>query len=108
MAKKSTSRRGGRRAVAASPSSDAPARTSGRRTTASPGRTLFGRTNYAILIMSLLLIATGYIAMALDNQIKGFVPLYLSPTLLMAGYLLVIYAILHRDRPPASADASEA
>lgn len=111
MAKKPSSRAARRRRADTSSTSEAPQtersrRTSPRRSSAASGKTLFGRANYMILFIALLLIAVGYVSMALDNQIQGFVPLYLSPTLLMAGYLLVIYAIMHRSRP-SSGDGVE-
>lgn len=35
--------------------------------------------------------------MYLDNQVNSLTSLYIAPTLLMGGYLLVIYAILKRE-----------
>lgn len=57
----------------------------------------FTRTNYILLGISVLIILTGYVAMYLDNQVNSLTSLYIAPTLLMGGYLLVIYAILKRE-----------
>lgn len=59
---------------------------------------LFGRTNYLLLGISIALLIVGYAAMAIDNQVRSFITLYFSPVVLMAGYLLVIYAIFYRPK----------
>ena len=41
--------------------------------------------------------------MRVDNQIDGFISLYVAPLLLLGGYLEIIYAILARPRDEASA-----
>lgn len=56
----------------------------------------FDRLNYLLLAGCVGLIAIGYIIMRMDNQVDGFVSLYVSPIILLAGYLGVIYAIMKR------------
>lgn len=46
----------------------------------------------------MLLIVGGFAAMYLENEVHGFVSLYVSPIVVMAGYVLVIFAIMKHDR----------
>lgn len=68
---------------------------------------LFGRKNYLLLGISIVLLIIGYSAMAIDNQIRSFTSLYFAPIVLMAGYLLVIYAIFYRPKNEESNKISE-
>lgn len=58
---------------------------------------LFSPLNYKLMGVGVLLVAIGFIAMRLENEVHGIVSLYISPIVIMAGYLTVIYAILKRD-----------
>ncbi len=58
---------------------------------------LFTPLNYKILGFGALLIIVGFIAMRLENEVDGIISLYISPIVIMAGYITVIYAILKRD-----------
>jgi amino acid permease len=58
---------------------------------------LFSALNYKLLGLGLLLIIVGFSAMRIENEVRGFVSLYISPPLVMAGYVTVAYAILKRD-----------
>lgn len=56
------------------------------------------RENYIILGIGLLLIVFGYIALSGDS-VDGFVPLTLSPILLVLGYCVVIpVGIMYRKK----------
>lgn len=57
---------------------------------------IFSAGNFRILGLSVLLIIAGFTAMRLENEAYGFVSLYISPVVILTGYLLVIYAILRR------------
>ncbi len=46
------------------------------------------------MVVGVALIVVGYIIMRVDNQVDGFVSLYLAPLIILGGYLEVIYAIL--------------
>lgn len=60
---------------------------------------ILNRVNYVILSASVIAIAVGYAIMRIDNQVDGFVSLYVSPLILIAGYIGVIVAILWRSSP---------
>jgi len=56
------------------------------------------RQNFTILGIGILVIAAGYVAM-LEGSIEGFLPLVVSPILLVAGYCVIIpFGILYRKR----------
>ena len=60
------------------------------------------RENYMILGLGLVLIVAGYIALS-GNTVEGFVPLTLSPILLILGYCVVIpVGILYRKKEKPS------
>jgi len=72
------------------------------------GPMLFERKNYLLLGVAIALLIVGYAAMAMDNQVRSFISLYLSPIILMAGYLLVIFAIFYRPKDKsAHSDSSK-
>lgn len=59
------------------------------------------RQNFIILGIGLLVIVAGYGAM-LEGSIEGFLPLVVSPILLVLGYCVIIpVGILYRVRPAA-------
>lgn len=59
---------------------------------------IFDAWNYKILAVGLLLVIAGFAAMYLENEVKGIISLYISPIVIMSGYLTVIVAILKHDR----------
>lgn len=66
---------------------------------------VFERRNYVLLLIGVALVVIGYTVMRLDNQVDGFVSLYVAPLLLLVGYLEVIYAVLWRPSRPAESAA---
>lgn len=58
---------------------------------------LFSPLNYKLMGLGVLLIAVGFTVMKLENEVYGFFSLYVSPVVILAGYIFVIYAILKRD-----------
>ena len=65
------------------------------------------RENYFILGAGILVIVAGYLAM-LQGSVEGFLPLVLSPILLVAGYCVVIpVGIMYRKSGPKEPAASE-
>lgn len=66
---------------------------------------LFGTWNYKILSLGFFLIIVGFVAMYLENEVHGFISLYISPIVIMAGYLSVIVAIMKHDDSGSSASA---
>ena len=61
---------------------------------------IFSRTNYLIMLAGIFLVITGFFIMTMETAEYGFGPLGLTigPAFLMAGFLVEIYAILHRDK----------
>lgn len=58
---------------------------------------LFTPLNYKLMGLGLLLLIIGFTAMRIENEVHGFISLYVSPVVIIAGYATVIYAILKRD-----------
>ncbi|ACF13962.1 conserved hypothetical protein [Chloroherpeton thalassium ATCC 35110] len=54
------------------------------------------RDNYLFLSIGLLGILAGYTMMYLENDVDGFLSLTVSPILLVASYIWVVFAILYR------------
>jgi NADH:ubiquinone oxidoreductase subunit K len=61
---------------------------------------VFSSQNYLLMAASVALIVIGFVAMYLDGQFLGVVSLTVSPILIVAGYGLLIYAILQRSDDP--------
>lgn len=57
----------------------------------------FQALNYKILGVGVLLIVIGFTIMRLENEVYGFISLYVSPVVIMAGYITVAFAILKRQ-----------
>jgi uncharacterized membrane-anchored protein YitT (DUF2179 family) len=57
----------------------------------------FGKRNYQLMILGVLLLALGFATMAMDNDPYGFgvLGLTLSPLIVMAGFIVEIFAILY-------------
>ena len=58
----------------------------------------FGKKNYQWMIIGIVTLVIGFIIMSLDQQQHGFgfLGLTLGPIIVMAGFILEIFAILHR------------
>ena len=67
---------------------------------------LFGRRNYLLMLLGVLAVVIGYTMMRIENEVDGFISLYVAPLLILGGYLEVIYAILYVPKS-AKPDASE-
>jgi hypothetical protein len=61
----------------------------------------FSAFNYRLIGIAILLILSGFTAMYLENEVNGFISLYISPIVVMAGYAVVIFAIMKHDREEA-------
>lgn len=44
----------------------------------------------------------GYVMMRVENEVDGFISLYVAPILILGGYLEIIYAILWRPKETQS------
>lgn len=60
----------------------------------------FGRKNYQWMIIGVVTLIVGFIVMSLDNTQHGFgfLGLTLGPIIVMAGFVIEIYAILQKPR----------
>jgi hypothetical protein len=58
----------------------------------------FGKKNYQWMIIGIVALVTGFTIMSLDQEQHGFgfLGLTLGPIVVMAGFIIEIYAILHR------------
>jgi hypothetical protein len=58
----------------------------------------FGKRNYQLMVIGLIVLVVGFTVMSLDSQPHGFgfLGLTLGPIIAMAGFLVEIFAILHR------------
>ncbi len=59
---------------------------------------IFDAWNYKVLALGLFLVIVGFSAMYLENEVEGFISLYVSPIVIMSGYAAVIVAILKHDQ----------
>lgn len=57
----------------------------------------FGRKNYQWMIIGVITLIAGFTVMSMDSQPHGFgfLGLTLGPIIVMAGFIIEIYAILH-------------
>jgi len=58
----------------------------------------FGRTNYLLMIVGVVIILIGFIVMSLDTETFGFgtLGLTIGPLIVMGGFILEFFAILRR------------
>ena len=58
----------------------------------------FGKKNYQLMIAGVLALVVGFVIMSLDNQQHGFgfLGLTLGPIVVMAGFIIQLFAILRR------------
>lgn len=58
---------------------------------------LFTPLNYKIMGLGVLSVIIGFTAMRIENEVYGVVSLYISPVVILTGYIIVIYSILKKD-----------
>jgi hypothetical protein len=60
----------------------------------------FGKKNYQWMIIGLVTLAVGFIIMSIDKEPYGFgfLGLTLGPIIVMVGFIIEIYAILHKPQ----------
>ena len=58
----------------------------------------FGKKNYQLMVAGVLTIVLGFIIMSLDGEQHGFgfLGLTLGPIVVMGGFIIEIFAILHK------------
>jgi hypothetical protein len=65
------------------------------------GVLLFSKKNYTLMLIGLGLIAVGNFLMIGNEDIYSFTKITLAPVLIMAGFVLEIYAIMFRPKKQA-------
>ncbi len=67
----------------------------------------FGKKNYQLMIIGIVTLITGFTVMSLDTQPHGFGALGLTvgPIIVMAGFIIEIFAIL--QTPEGKNDANK-
>jgi hypothetical protein len=60
----------------------------------------FGKKNYQLMATGLVALITGFIVMSLDKEPYGFgfLGLTLGPIIVMGGFVVEIFAILHKPK----------
>lgn len=60
----------------------------------------FGKKNYQLMIIGFVVIALGFIIMAMDTEPHGFgfLGITLSPIVIVAGFVIEVFAILHTPK----------
>jgi len=62
---------------------------------------IFSRTNFIIMLAGIALLIIGFIIISMETAEYSFVPMGLTivPAFLMVGFIVEIYAIMHKDKP---------
>jgi dipeptide/tripeptide permease len=68
---------------------------------------LFSSTNYKLLGLGILLITFGFLAMYWENEVEGFISLYVSPIMIIAGYVVILFSILKKKETAAIQSSDE-
>lgn len=58
---------------------------------------LFTVLNYKLMGLGLFLVMFGFSIMYMENEVNGFISLFISPLVILSGYGIVLYAIMKRD-----------
>jgi hypothetical protein len=58
----------------------------------------FGKKNYQLMVIGIITLVIGFIIMSLESNQHGFgfLGLTLGPIVVMAGFVIEIFAILHK------------
>ena len=58
----------------------------------------FGKKNYQLMVIGLVILVVGFIIMTMDKEPHGFgvLGLTIGPVIVVAGFVVEIFAILHR------------
>ncbi|MHC2992033.1 hypothetical protein OB13_10695 [Pontibacter sp. HJ8] len=60
----------------------------------------FGRKNYILMLVGIAVLAVGFIIMTLDKEQYGlgFLGITLGPLVVMAGFVIELFAIMVKDK----------
>lgn len=67
---------------------------------------VFEALNYKLLALGLFLVIAGFTAMYLENEVSGIISLFISPIVIVGGYITVIFAIMKRTGQSHSTKSS--
>jgi uncharacterized membrane protein HdeD (DUF308 family) len=59
---------------------------------------VFTRHNYILMLAGIAAVVIGYVIMRMENEVDGFISLYVAPLLILGGYLEIIYAIMWQPK----------
>lgn len=71
-------------------------------------RMVFGKRNYMLILAGVLVVVVGYVMMRIENDVDGFISLYVAPLIILGGYLEIIWAILVSPEKSEATAAGEA
>jgi hypothetical protein len=63
----------------------------------SPVQFVFGKQNYQLLIISIVVVILGFTLMSGDTDIYNFTKIILAPIVVLIGFALGFYAILKKS-----------
>ena len=60
----------------------------------------FGRKNYVLMLIGIGCLVTGFVIMTLDQEEFGFgfLGITLGPLVVMAGFVIEVFALLHNPK----------
>jgi Protein of unknown function (DUF3098) len=60
----------------------------------------FGKTNFQLMLIGIVALATGFVLMSIDKEPYGFgfFGLILGPVIVIAGFIIEIFAILYTPK----------
>lgn len=58
---------------------------------------LFGRQNYLLMALGAFLIFAGFLIMGLEMEIEGFWSLFVSPWLILGGFVTFGYGLIRKN-----------
>jgi hypothetical protein len=66
-----------------------------------PVNFVFGKANYQLLAVSILIVALGFVLMSGNTDIYSNTKIVIAPIVVLAGFGLAFYAILKKPAPQA-------
>ncbi len=57
------------------------------------------------MLAGLCVIVIGFALMRIENEVHGFISIYIAPVLILGGYLEIIYAIMARPQTTENAQS---
>lgn len=63
-------------------------------------RLAFGKKNYVLMLVGIVVLALGFVIMTLDNEQYGlgFMGITLGPLVVLAGFAIEFFAIMAKDK----------